>query len=227
MDEVGRVVVAAGQLALKPRGPRWAHASLCVLDAVFSINAHYERHTVPTCYRYAAWAGISVPLSGSAQLPVPDEQPLQDFVTHIQNHGEAAFSSEVLQNRQRTRANREATSKAEAARQYAEILVSHGVGALADASVLLADLDKLKTVEGDLTRVAGHGSGARLAYLWMLFGDDSRIKPDRMVLRWLQVVLQRTVTTAQATGLITEAAARLRCTAWELDHAIWEGQRKV
>ncbi|MFJ5733672.1 hypothetical protein [Streptomyces paradoxus] len=228
MDEIGQVVVAAGRhLALKPRGRRWAHASLCVLDAVFSINAHYERHTVPTCHRYAGWAGISDPLSGSAQLPVRDEQPLQGFVTHIQTHGEAAFSSEILQNRQRTRANRDAPLKVAAARQYAEILVSQGITTLAEANASLADLDKLKAVERDLARVTGHGSGARLAYLWMLLGDDSRIKPDRMVLRWLQIVLQHTVTTAQAIELITEAAARLRCTPWELDHAIWESQRKV
>ncbi|MGW4881646.1 hypothetical protein ACWEPI_34435 [Streptomyces sp. NPDC004262] len=186
MDETRRVVGAAGHLALKPRGRRWAHASLCVLDAVFSINAHYERHTVPTCRRYAAWAGISVPLSGSAELPVRDEQPLQGLITHIQTHGEAAFSSDVLQNRQRTRANRDAPLKVEAARQYAEILVSHGIATLTGANALLADLDKLKAVEGDLAGVPGHGSGARLAYLWMLLGDDSRIKPDRMVLRWLQ-----------------------------------------
>ncbi|MFJ8026324.1 hypothetical protein [Streptomyces sp. NPDC096311] len=227
MDELGQVVVAAGHLAIKPRGPRWAHASLCVLDAVFSINAHYERHTVPTCHRYAAWAGISRQLSGSAQLPIPDEQPLQGFVAHIQTHGEEAFSSEVLQNRQRTRANRDAPLKVVAARQYAELLVSHGIATLADANALLADFEQLKTVERDLAGVAGHGSGARLGYLWMLLGDDSRIKPDRMVLRWLQTVLQRTVTTAQAISILSEAAARLRCTPWELDHAIWENQRKV
>lgn len=227
MDETGRVVVAAGHLALKPRGPRWAHASLCVLDAVFSVNAHYERHVLPTCHRYAAWAGISVPLSASTPLPVPDEQPLHGFVTHIQTHGEEAFSTEILQNRQRTRANRDAPRKAEAARQYAERLVAHGIATLADANALLADSDELKAVERDLAGVAGHGSGARLAYLWMLMGDDSRIKPDRMVLRWLQTVLQRTVTTAQAISILTEAAARARCTPWELDHAIWECQRKV
>ncbi|MFF7369087.1 hypothetical protein [Streptomyces tricolor] len=227
MDETGRVVVAAGRLPLRSRGPRWAHASLCVLDAVFSINAHYERHTVPTCHRYAAWAGMSVPLSASAQLPVPDEQPLQCFVAHIQRHGEAGFSSEILQNRQRTRAHRDAPLKAEAARRYAEILVSHGISTLADANALLADADRLAAVERDLSGVAGHGSGVRLAYLWMLLGDDGRIKPDRMVLRWLQTVLQRTVTPAEATGLLTAAAARLRCTPWELDHAIWEGRRKV
>ncbi|MGX1117999.1 hypothetical protein RKD37_003362 [Streptomyces ambofaciens] len=145
MDEIGQVVVAAGRhLALKPRGRRWAHASLCVLDAVFSINAHYERHTVPTCHRYAGWAGISDPLSGSAQLPVRDEQPLQGFVTHIHTHGEAAFSSEILQNRQRTRANRDAPLKVAAARQYAKILVSQGITTLAEANASLADLDKLK-----------------------------------------------------------------------------------
>ncbi|MEW2163875.1 hypothetical protein AB0912_12875 [Streptomyces sp. NPDC007084] len=197
------------------------------MDAVFSINAHYERHTVPTCRRYAAWAGISAPLSGSAELPVPGEQPLQDFVRHIRNYGEEAFSLEVLQNRQRTRANRDAPLKAKAARQYAEILISHGVATLADANALLADPNKLKDVERDLAGVAGHGLGARLAYLWMLLGDDSRIKPDRMVLRWLQRVLQRPMTTAQATSLLTEAAGRLTCTPWELDHAIWGNQRKV
>jgi hypothetical protein len=121
-----------------------------------------------------------------------------------------------LQNRQRTRANRDAPLKVAAARQYAEVLVSHGITTLAEANASLADLDKLKAVERDLAGVTGHGSGARLAYLWMLLGDDSRIKPDRMVLRWLQTVLQHTVTTAPAIELITEAAARLRCTPWEL-----------
>jgi hypothetical protein len=226
MDEIGQVVAAARQLALKPRGHRWAHASLCVLDAVFSINAHYERHTVPTCHRYAAWAGISVTLSGSAQLPVRDEQPLQGFVTHIQTHGEAVFSSEILQNRQRTRANRDAPLKVKAARQYAEILISHDITTLAEANASLADLNKLKAIECDLAGVAGHGSGARLAYLWMLFGDDSRIKPDRMVLRWLHAVLRRVVSTPEAVRLITEAAVHLGCTPWELDHAIWEDHRK-
>ncbi|WP_328541999.1 hypothetical protein OHT17_13940 [Streptomyces sp. NBC_00371] len=225
MDEVGRVVAGAEHLALKPRGSRWAHVALCVLDAVFSINAHYERHTVPTCHRYATWAGLSTPLSGSTQLPVHDEQPLRDFVTHIQTHGEAVFSSQVLQNKQRTRANQSAPLKVEAAHRYAEILVSHGISTLADANALLADLDKLKVVEQALMNVAGHGSGARLAYLWMLLGDDSRIKPDRMVLRWLQAVLDRTVTTSEAIRLVTEAATHLGCTPWELDHAIWEHQR--
>nr|WTB35245.1 hypothetical protein OG781_42460 [Streptomyces sp. NBC_00830] len=147
-------------------------------------------------------------------------------MTHVQTRGEAAFSAQVLQNKQRTWANQRAPLKVEAACRYAEILTSHGVETLADANALLADLDKLKTVEHALTSVAGHGSGARLAYLWMLLGDDSRIKPDRMVFRWLRAVLHRAVTTSEAIRLITEAAVRLGCTPWELDHAIWKDQRK-
>nr|WBO79307.1 hypothetical protein SBE_003001 [Streptomyces sp. SBE_14.2] len=226
MDKISGVVAAARHLKIKARGPRWAHTSLCILDAVFSINAHYERHTVPTCHRYATWAGIAVPLSRSEHLPVLDEQPLQVLVTHIQACGEAAFAAQVLQNNQRTWANQRAPLKAEAARSYAEVLTSHGVATLADANELLAEPEKLEIVEQDLMSVAGHGSGARLAYLWMLLGDDSRIKPDRMVLRWLKTVLHETVSTSEAVQLLTGASVHLGCTPWELDHAIWDHQRK-
>lgn len=65
------------------------------------------------------------------------------LVTHIQACGEAAFAAQVLQNNQRTWANQRAPLKAEAARNYAEILTSHGVATLADANELLAELDKL------------------------------------------------------------------------------------
>ncbi|MFB6705756.1 hypothetical protein ACFCW6_13690 [Streptomyces sp. NPDC056333] len=193
---------------------------------MLSISAHYERHTVPTCRRYATWAGISASLSESRHLPVLDEQPLRDFVTHVQACGEAAFAAQVLQNKQRTWANQRAPLKAVATRTYAEILISHGVETLSDANALLADLERMKVVEHALASDAGHGSGARLAYLWMLLGDDGHIKPDRMVRRWLQAALHRAVTTSEAIRLVTAAAVRLSCTPWELDHAIWEHQRR-
>lgn len=195
--------------------------SLCVLDAVFSINADYDRHTAPTCHRYATWAGLT------PYPPATDEQPLSDFVTRVRTAGVEAFSAEVLLNRQRTRAHRGAPRKTEAALGYAEILTSHGVNTLADADALLADTDRLVRVERHLAGIPGHGSGARLAYLWMLVGADDRIKPDRMILRWLQGVLHRPVTASEATRLVKEAATQVGCTPWELDHAIWNAQRKA
>ncbi|MFE5491926.1 hypothetical protein ACFQ7Z_18555 [Streptomyces virginiae] len=219
MDEVAQIVDRAIHLAREPRTRRWAHTSLCVLDAVFSINADYERHTAPTCHRYATWAGIT------PYLPAPDEQSLSRFVNDVQKTGVEAFSKQILRNRQRTRAHHDAPRKTEAALGYAEILVSHGVSTLADADALLADADRLEPVERALAGIPGHGSGARLSYLWMLVGADDRIKPDRMILRWLEGVLHRRVTPPEATSLITAAAAQLACTPWELDHAIWKTQR--
>lgn len=41
VDEQRAVTDAVRMLDIVPRKLRWAHLSLCVLDAVFSINARY------------------------------------------------------------------------------------------------------------------------------------------------------------------------------------------
>lgn len=67
----------------------------------------------------------------------------------------------------------------------------------------------------------------------MLTGDNDRIKPDRMVLRWLrsQGVTASPVT---ATAIVHEIVARTnhipgerRTTAWEVDHALWRAGRAL
>ncbi|MGH3921395.1 MAG: hypothetical protein ACRDTT_00695 [Pseudonocardiaceae bacterium] len=71
-------------------------------------------------------------------------------------------------------------------------------------TALLANPDVLAKVEGALRTVPGHGSGARLSYLWMLAGDDQHIKPDRMVLRWLSNHLGRDVGVPEARALMPQ-----------------------
>jgi len=114
--------------------------------------------------------------------------------------------------------------KADAAVQYAEILVSHGLRTLADTTRAMADAEITAAVDADLGRVKGHGLGTRREYLWMLVGDDDRVKPDRMVLGWLSEVLGRKVV-YEALELLTAAADALGCTVWELDHVVWQAQR--
>jgi hypothetical protein len=61
----------------------------------------------------------------------------------------------------------------------------------------------------------------------MLAGDDEHVKPDRMVRRWLSRALDRAeVTPSEATALVTHAAGALHVTPWQLDHAVWNVQRK-
>jgi len=63
----------------------------------------------------------------------------------------------------------------------------------------------------------------------MLCGDDERIKPDRMVLRWLAPHGVRDPEIAQQ--LLIDVAAFLShngtslVTPWEVDHAIWVAAR--
>lgn len=66
----------------------------------------------------------------------------------------------------------------------------------------------------------------RIAYLWMLAGEDQHIKADRMVRRWLSRALDRDeVSVMEATDLVSAAAGRLHVTPWMFDHAIWKYER--
>jgi hypothetical protein len=128
----------------------------------------------------------------------------------------------VIGNRQRTN-TRGGVLKAEAALSYAMVLVKHGVQTIGDAAALLGEDARLDRAEVDLATIRGHGSGARLHYLWMLAGDDQHVKPDRMVLRWIARHL-RPVQVGEARELVVATAARLGWTPWELDHAIWRAE---
>lgn len=226
--EVDRVVEAARLLDLKPRGDRWCHLSLCVIDAVFSIGARYAS-TWNTARRYAAYAGL-VPVTAPAEEVqagrcADTEETLSEFADRVSDLAPEEFAR-IVGNLQRT-SSRGGIRKAEAVQQYAAILQSHDVERLADVGELLSDPSLAAHVEAALATVPGHGSGVRVSYLWMLTGDDHHVKADRMVTRWLSSVLGRPVAVAEAGDLVRAASDQCRVTPWVLDHAIWRRQRLV
>ncbi len=82
----------------------------------------------------------------------------------------------------------------------------------------------------DLRTVKGQGSGIAVRYYFMLTGADHLIKPDRMILAFLDRVLHRSVGELEAQTVFTQAAERLRAgypavTAQGLDYAIWSSER--
>jgi len=113
---------------------------------------------------------------------------------------------------------------------YAEIFLQHEVDTLAEAQAVMVDQERLETLEGDLRRVPGDGAyGIRRGYLWMLVGDDDRIKPDRMVLRWLRrhgftgdVPAARELIRGVAGDLSSQDSP---VTPWMVDRAIWKAER--
>lgn len=234
MNEWGRVssedvqvlVAATRELQIRSRGNRWAHLSLCVLDARYSINARYGS-VVRVCHRYADHVDLTerlLPATDIARgLGPQHEEDIATFVALGHRLGPDRLANEVLANRGRT-STRGGILKADAALRYAAILTNAQVRRLGDVSNLLANPDALATVEKALRTVPGHGNGARLSYLWMLTGDDENIKPDRMVLRWTSNHLGPAVSVSEARALLPQIANHLSCTPWELDNAIWRRQ---
>jgi hypothetical protein len=225
-EDVQLLVAATRELQIRPRGNRWAHLSLCVLDAVYSINARYGG-VVRVCHRYADHVDLTERLLPAADIArgvgAGQEEDIATFVDLGHRLGPDRLANEVLANRGRT-STRGGILKADDAIRYAEILTNAEIRRLDDVSDLLANPIALAAVEKVLRTVPGHGNGARLSYLWMLTGDDQNIKPDRMVLRWLASHLGRAVSVPEARALLPQIANHLGCTPWELDNAIWRRQ---
>lgn len=226
--DLDRVTAAVAALEPRPRQRRWVSVTFCVVDAVWSIGSRYDSTVVPVVKRVADDFGVleaSVPNAAPAS---EDPVPLQRF--------RGAYDVDRLTkrtNRQRTSTSGGAL-KAEAALEYARILVSHRIETIDDARSAIADPALFNRVESDLKKVPGDGShGIRRGYFWMLVGDDSRVKPDRMVLRWF-ASQQLNLNPDQAAHVIAQVVERLNSTsgesavtAWEVDHAIWNAGRRL
>lgn len=214
---------AATELMIQPRRDRWTHLPLCVLDAVFSINARYSG-VARACHAYADHSGAADPLlpvtAAGAIIGTDREQPVHVLARLGRQMGPERFAADVVCHRGRTSA-RGGVLKAEAAIRYAEVLASAQVRCLGDVAQLLGEPARMAEIEQQLVLVPGHGSGARLSYLWMLAGNNDRVKVDRMLLRWLCRHLGKPVEAADATMLVAGLAERVGHTAWEIDHAIW------
>lgn len=136
-----------------------------------------------------------------------------------------------ITNRQLT-STRNGPLKAAVALQQARLLQSFDVTNLADAQNLLKAQEQTHPVDEALRVLPGEGQyGIRRGYFWMLVGDDDRVKPDRMVLRWLRAHGADLRSPAHAADLLSKISAHLTASgrpvsAWEVDHAIWLSQRR-
>jgi len=204
---------------------RYASVPLCILDAIFSINARWEAVRAAV-RRYADHYGLPV-THPPGELPSREEQAtVDDLIQHITSLGPDRFASEVMRNRART-STRGGILKAEAALEFARVLSDRGIQSLQDMSLHLVDTE----LEFELRRVHGQASGISVRYFFMLAGAQHLIKPDRMVIRFLSQVLGRAVDADQAQALVSGAVETLRqdypaITAQAIDAAIWTHERQ-
>lgn len=214
----------------KPRLHRWASLSLCVVDAVWSINLGYERYVLPAVYSVARDLGISHP-SVPITEPIDDPAPLSVFLERYPNPSALVAST----SRHRT-STRSGILKADAALQYAAT-IRESADTLDEAMQLIGTAERLDAVNAQLSKVPGEGQDeVRRGYLWMLVGDADAIKPDRMVLRWFEAQGVHTPSPVEARQLVGEIVTLINTqpdsprndyTAWEIDKALWEAGKEL
>jgi hypothetical protein len=192
---------------------RYPSLPLCVIDAVFSIGVRYEgvRRTV------AAWRAVHQPHTISDALLATGGRTGEELAR-------AYFGG----NRQRT-STRNGILKADAVIRFMKALQRAGIEDFEEAR----DERRLVAAWEGVRKIPGQRSGISFGYFQMLAGDETGIKPDRMICRFVATALgEPEVAPDRARRVIEEACALLRqdfahLTPRLLDYAIWEYQRAI
>jgi hypothetical protein len=200
---------------------------LCVIDAVFSLGVRYEQ-VQNVVARYCDHFGLRRIRTPKDTLPPADEQEtITAFLEKYERISSFMMATNIFCNQQRTSPTN-GILKAEAVYLFAKVLKEHCVENLEDVSRITSSA----SFEKNIRSIKGQTKGIALQYFFMLAGSDDLVKPDRMVLGFLNLVLGRSVSGAEAQELLSAAAKLLRfsyphLTPRLLDHEIWKYQRDL
>ncbi|TRX37981.1 hypothetical protein FNW52_03525 [Flavobacterium sp. ZT3R18] len=197
----------------------YGHLPLCVIDSIFSIGVKYEavKNVVNRfCDHYKIDKSSNTEeLTTSHFLELMEQQTVQELAENI------------YKNRQRT-STVSGILKSEAVVLFLKVLQKYKVESL-------NDIDKIITndqFEIEIKKISGQKSGISLQYFFMLAGSDDLIKPDRMILRFLENILEEKVSLNDCQVILTGVTEQLKnngfnITAKKLDNLIWNYQRDI
>ena len=199
---------------------------LCVIDSVFSIGVTYTS-VQNTVDRYCKYFGLEKFRKSNNSIPeTKDQESIRTFNAKLQNIGIDKFTNEIFNNRQRT-STKNGILKTQAVAQFSSILSEYKVNYFQDISKIVNDLE----LEKNIKTIPGQTSGLSLKYFFMLSGSKDLVKPDRMILRFLEDVTSKKYSIQDAQVILVDACEILKndysnITPRLLDHEIWKYQRK-
>ena len=146
------------------------------------------------------------------------------FIKKFEKFDTESLAKEVFKNSHRT-STKNGILKSEAVVEFLTILNKYKINTF-------QDLDKMnEKIENEILNIKGQKSGISIQYFYMLAGSNELIKPDRMIIRFLEKYLERKITIKESLGIISktceilESDFSVKITPRELDNAIWNYQR--
>lgn len=197
----------------------YGHLPLCVIDSIFSIGVRYEG-VQNTIKRFCNYYKIDS-FSNKNELTTTDILELIEQMSMIE------LTEKVFQNRQRTSTNN-GILKSEAVILFLKVLQKFKVEKFGDIEKIITN----EQFENEIKEIPGQKSGISLKYFFMLAGSDDLIKPDRMILRFLENITGEKLNLNNCQLILTAVTERLNnkgfnITAKKLDNLIWSYQRTL
>lgn len=187
VDLLMRHIEATIDLAEAAKGPPsyWVSLPLCVIDAVWSIQAKYETQVVPLIRRFCR-SNIPKWEEDTKCKPTHDLGPtLSEFCDVLEARLKNGYTYETLfDNCQRT-SSRSGILKAEAVHRFAKALLASGIKKFSDTR----DRSKVEQAEKKVREIPGQGSGITFTYFLMLAGNDDYVKSDTHIRRFVSDAL--------------------------------------
>ncbi|WP_078315387.1 hypothetical protein [Mycobacterium sp. D16Q16] len=192
--------------------------ALCVVDSIQSTGV-----------RYPSVVGIidAYRRHRRAQGGDPDSDGVPELLSTFEELGGPAGWAKAIGNRHRTSTHAWAPLKATAVRDAARVLAAENVTTTAALCEAAGDKPRFAEVEIAWRGVVGQRSGITWRYLGMLAGLPG-VKPDRMICRFVadSLDLPHGVTSVFAAAIVTAAADQMCISPTDLDHGIWQWQRR-
>ena len=174
-----------------PQAYFYNHLSLCVIEAVWSIGVKYEsvENVVINYYRKRGLNPYrDKHLQETLQYPETNKQEsLSVFLEFLNKYSTNELANKIFDNKQRT-SSKNGILKAEAVLKFAGILSKYNVNYFQDIE---SNIEENELFKLEIKNIPGQRSGISLDYFFMLSGNENKIKPDRMIKRFLANSLKR------------------------------------
>lgn len=215
------------RLKTKALGDEYYYQSLTLaaIDAVFSAQARYPS-VKSVIQRYCNKYKLPVIRNSKECLPALEgQESITSLIQKMKQVGLSYFVENVFVNQSKTSGR----LKTEILLDLLKEIQSLNIESFQDIQPWLAQPDKQREFLGKITEIRGIGE-ATSRYFLMLSGDNQMVKPDTMILRFIENALGRKVHAIESVSLIQEVSRLLlpeypHMNPRLLDHLIWSWQR--